>query len=275
MATGKSQGVTSSVSSSNIPTGRNKEDLPALKNKVAELERQVADYKIKLDELRRAKATTVVKLEKEYVNTTIPGTNRPEKTKSCEKCEELEKMLDNERKSNAQLKRLIEQKENSKQQSSSTNSGPCTKCSDLKNLLDIEKQNNQQLIEQLKLEKQQTQQERYAKELLERALDVAHSDLVETKNLCEALRVENQDYQKAFDTMKKEHTEKMADLCNREEEAKKQVATWEQMYREWMATMERRVNNLQVTNEGLQTWLHDDNEISPHRQGGGGGNNRR
>lgn len=28
---------------------------------------------MKLDELRRAKATTVVKLEKEYVNTSIPG----------------------------------------------------------------------------------------------------------------------------------------------------------------------------------------------------------
>ncbi|CAF3981161.1 unnamed protein product [Rotaria sp. Silwood1] len=76
--------------------------------------------------------------------------------------------------------------------------------------------------------------------------------------------------------MKQEHAEKMADLCNREEEAKKQVATWEQMYREWMATMERRVNNLQVTNEELHTWLHDDNEISPQRRtGGGGGSNRR
>ena len=47
----------------------------------------------------------------------------------------------------------------------------------------------------------------------------------------------------------------MADLCRREEEAKKQVATWEQMYREWMATMERRVNNLQVTNEDLQVHI--------------------
>ncbi len=37
------------------------------------LERQVTEYKTKLDELRRAKATTVVKLEKEYVNTSIPG----------------------------------------------------------------------------------------------------------------------------------------------------------------------------------------------------------
>ncbi|CAF3687678.1 unnamed protein product [Rotaria sp. Silwood1] len=272
MATAKSQGVTSSISSSNTATGRIKEDVPTLKNKVAELERQVADYKIKLDELRRAKATTVVKLEKEYVNTSIPGLNRPEKTKSCEKCEELEKMLDNERKSSAQLKRLIEQKENSKQQqSSSTNSGPCTKCSDFKKLLDIEKQNNQQLNEQLKLEKQHTQEERNAKEEFERALDMAQSDLIEIKSVCEALRVENQDYQKAFDAMKQEHAEKMADLCNREEEAKKQVATWEQMYREWMATMERRVNNLQVTNEELHTWLHDDNEISPQRRTGGGG----
>ncbi len=65
------------------------------------------------------------------------------------------------------------------------------------------------------------------------------------------------------------------------------------MYREWMATMERRVNNLQVTNEdlqvclsfkktkkeivkiNLQTWLHDDNEISPNRRPGGGGSQRR
>jgi len=152
MATAKSPGVTSSISNSN-QSGRNKDDLPTLKNKVAELERQVADYKIKLDELRRAKATTVVKLEKEYVNTSVPGLNRPEKPKSCEKCEEFEKILDAERKSNAQLKRLIEQKENSKQQSTTTNSGPCTKCSDLKKLLDIEKENNLQLTEQIKLEK--------------------------------------------------------------------------------------------------------------------------
>jgi hypothetical protein len=138
----------------------------------------VTEYKSKLDELRRAKATTVVKLEKEYVNTSVPGfvlfflflikinefihsLNRPEKTKACEKCDEFEKILDTERKSNAQLKRLIEQKENSKQ----STTGPCTKCSDLKNLLDIEKQNNLQLTEQLKLEKKRTEEERNAKEV--------------------------------------------------------------------------------------------------------------
>jgi hypothetical protein len=132
-----------------------------------------------LDELRRAKATTVVKLEKEYVNTSVPGfvfisliiiiiidfiysLNRPEKTKPCERCEEFEKMLDTERKSNTQLKRLIEQKE---KQPTTTNSGPCTKCSDLKKLLDIEKENNLQLTEQIKSEKKQTEEERCAKEV--------------------------------------------------------------------------------------------------------------
>jgi len=222
------------------------------------------------------KLQQLLNLKKEYVNTSVPGLNRPEKTK-CEKCEEFEKMLDAERKSNTQLKRIIEQKENNKQQqtTTTTNSGPCTKCSDLKKLLDIEKDNNLQLTEQLKLEKKQTEEERNAKEMLDRTLEITHSDLIEAKNLIEALRVENDDYKNAFETMKKQHADKMADLCNREEEAKKQVATWEQMYREWMATMERRVNNLQVTNEELQTWLHDDNEMSPHRLPGGAGSQRR
>ena len=94
MATAKSPGAstTTTTTSHSNQTGRNKDDLPTLKNKVADviesarisflismslfflqLERQVADYKSKLDELRRAKATTVVKLEKEYVNTSVPG----------------------------------------------------------------------------------------------------------------------------------------------------------------------------------------------------------
>lgn len=134
-----------------------------------------------MDELRRAKATTVVKLEKEYVNTSLPGfvyfyfsisifikiflhrANRPERTKPCEKCEEYERMLENERKTSAQLKKLIDQKD--KQQSTGS-SGPCTKCLDLKKLLDIEKQNTQELTQQLKLEKRQTEEERNAKEVL-------------------------------------------------------------------------------------------------------------
>lgn len=88
--------------------------------------------------------------------------NRPEKSKSCDKCEEYERTIDNERKSNTQLKQLIEQKENNKQQS---NSGPCSNCEELKQLFDIEKQNHLQLTQQIQTQKKQTEEEKNAKEV--------------------------------------------------------------------------------------------------------------
>jgi hypothetical protein len=74
-------------------------------------------------------------------------------------------MIENQRKSNTQLKKLIEQKDNNKQQSSINNSGPCTKCEDSKELLDIEKQNKIQLTQQFQNQKKQTDEERNAKEV--------------------------------------------------------------------------------------------------------------
>ena len=89
--------------------------------------------------------------------------NRPEKSKLCEKCDEYERILDSERKSNTQLKKMIEQKDNQKSQTS--NSDSCSNCSDLKQLLDIEKQNNQQLTQQFQNQKKQTEQEQNAKQV--------------------------------------------------------------------------------------------------------------
>jgi len=34
--------------------------------------------------------------------------------------------------------------------------------------------------------------------MLHRTLEITHGDLIEVKNLCEALRVENEDYQVCF-----------------------------------------------------------------------------
>ena len=75
--------------------------------------------------------------------------------------------METERKSNSQLKRLIEQKEQKEtgKQPSTGTSGPCTKCAEMKKLLDIEKENNLQLTEQIKLEQKQTEEERNAKEV--------------------------------------------------------------------------------------------------------------
>ena len=75
--------------------------------------------------------------------------------------------------------------------------------------------------------------------------------------------------------MQREYSDKMAELCRQEEEAKKQVGTiqllavrsrffpsrtlqittWEQMYTDWMSTMEKRVSSLQVTNQEMNVRL--------------------
>jgi hypothetical protein len=52
---------------------------------------------------------------------------------------------------------------------------------------------------------------------------MVQAEFDEAKSVIEALRVENDDYRNSFETMKKQHADKMADLCQREEEAKKQV----------------------------------------------------
>ena len=82
--------------------------------------------------------------------------NRVEKSKPCERCDEFERMIDVERKSNAQLKRLIEQKE--KTPRTTTSNGSCHKCPELNELLKIEKDNSKELTEQV-------QRERNAKEV--------------------------------------------------------------------------------------------------------------
>ncbi|UJR24724.1 hypothetical protein I4U23_006096 [Adineta vaga] len=262
----------SSSTSSMQQTGKTKEDIPGLKNRIAELERQSNEFKIKVEELRRAKAaTTVVKTEKEYVNATGAGTNRTEKMK-CDRCDELEGILDSEKKSNLQLKKQIELKDVAKKQSApppTTTSASCPKCPTSQELLDRQKEDNIETMDQLMTQEKKTQEQRTAKESVERYLSLAQSQLVDVKNRCDKLQKENQDYQNACEKMKKEYADKMAELCRQEEEAKKQIATWEQMYTEWMSTMEKRVNNLQVTNQEMN------NDTNSHRRSGGTGNQRR
>ena len=97
--------------------------------------------------------------------------NRVEKSKACERCDEFERILDNERKSTAQLKRLIEQKEKLPSKSTSTASS-CGKCPELNELLKIEKENCKLLNEQIEQEKKRSEEERKAKEV--RLLSAPH-----------------------------------------------------------------------------------------------------
>ncbi|CAF1053175.1 unnamed protein product [Adineta ricciae] len=254
--------------------GKAKEDIPGLKNRIAELERQSNEFRTKVEELRRAKAaTTVVKTEKEYVNAGASGTSRTEKVK-CDRCEELEGILHFEKKSNVQLKKQIEQKDTARKQPlpASTTSAPCPKCPTSQEMLDRQKEENIEMMDRVMTQEKKTQEARAAKESVDRYLSLAQSQLVDAKHRREKLQKENQDYRDACEKMTKEYADKMAELCRQEEEAKKQIATWEQMYSEWMSTMEKRVNNLQITDQEFNASMHNDNS---HRRSGGAGNQRR
>ncbi|CAF1097723.1 unnamed protein product [Didymodactylos carnosus] len=237
------------MTSPKMPVGSSKnDDALTLKTKITELERQNSDYKTKLDELRRAKATTMVKVEKEYVNTSMPGLNRPEKPQHCDKCDNYEHMLETEKRSNQQLKKMVEQQElknlnKEKQQQLPQLSEPCKMCPDLEQLLEIEKQNTKQLNQLVQNEKVATEDERSMKEMLDSAVENMNGKVIETKNLTEALKIENKDFKNAIKLMQEQLHEKMDDLWKKEEEAKKQIAAWEKIYREWMTNVDRRVDN--------------------------------
>jgi hypothetical protein len=96
--------------------------------------------------------------------------NRLDKSKPCDKCEQLEKAIDAEKRLNAQLKRLIEdkQRQNKAQALATTCTAvpmPCEKCGQLKEQLDIEKNSCAELSEQLIVAKKRTDGERADKEV--------------------------------------------------------------------------------------------------------------
>lgn len=64
----------------------------------------------------------------------------------------------------------------------------------------------------------------------------------ESKNLVAALRLQNEE------------------LISKNEEHKREIKQWEVMYKEWMNTMEARVNNINRTHQILQ------NCITPNQQ---------
>ena len=78
-------------------------------------------------------------------------------------------MIENERKSNEQLKQMLELKDNqNKQQQPTTTtnkSSSCSKCDDLKQLLEIEKENSVQLTQQLQNQIKQTEEQRNGKQV--------------------------------------------------------------------------------------------------------------
>lgn len=129
-------------------------------NNCCQIRKRICEYKCTWVD-----PTLGIHFRRKYHSWKIFRLNRPEKSKSCERCEEFEKIIENERKSNSQLKRLIEQNEKQKSTTSSNSNAQCSKCSNLNELLKIEKDHVQQLNQQILGEKKLTEQERNSKEV--------------------------------------------------------------------------------------------------------------
>ena len=110
------------------------------------------------------------------------------------------------------------------------------------------------VIDQTKLKCEDCEREKAKRIELEKIVQTLNSELDESKNLVAALKMDNEEARTDFERRKKIFQAELSDACFKEEKAKKEVKSWEEMYKEWMKTMEVRVNELMQTNAFLQVF---------------------
>ncbi|XP_064594929.1 kinesin-like protein KIF3A [Liolophura sinensis] len=196
-------------------------DEASLRTRVKELEREVVTLKKRLDELRKAKNTTVLKREREVLEVGVPFTKRETKPvhPGDQKMDELQKKLD-------QLK-LDREKE----------------MAEIRNKFAAD-------VEELK--KQNTSldcgHERELASLRERVC------ALEAENA--AVLLENAECKEQLGGLVTELSVKEAHWCEMEEKYKLELKTsWGAKYAEWMSATERKIQDLQATNEILRGYL--------------------
>nr|XP_054760026.1 uncharacterized protein LOC129266216 [Lytechinus pictus] len=211
---------------------KSRENAAFLKMRVEELESEVSSLKKRLDGLRKAKNTTVLKKEKEYVSVGASESNRASKRPSIseDKSSELQKKLKDlslrhademsalKKKHSADLKKLQSEK-----------AKPTTP----------EKCNHEEEILRLKGE---------ITELNEKNASL--------EDVNSALKTETLSLHAKFEELFTELSLKEAQWCEKEEQLNlKLKLQWGEKYREWMEATEKKIAELQRANEYLRTCL--------------------
>lgn len=111
------------------------------------------------------------------------------------------------------------------------------------------------IIDQTKQKCEDCEREKARRIELEKIVDTLSTELDESKNLVAALKMDNEEARNDFERRKQIFQAELSDACYKEEKAKKEVKSWEEMYKEWMKTMEVRVNELMQTNAFLQVLI--------------------
>ncbi|KAL8565815.1 hypothetical protein ACOMHN_000784 [Nucella lapillus] len=204
-----------------------------LKNQVKELESEVASLRKRLDELRRAKNTTILKREREVLEVGAPF-GRRESLVDAAKNTELEKKLEVAEKSqNAELEAMKKKFESEMEDVKNS----FKDCGHWEELLFLRQRN----------------------------------ELLENDNV--ALAADNQELRGRVDALIMELSVKEAKWCETEEQFKLKLKTsLGDQYKEWFVATEAKIAELQQSNGLLRSYLknsrpdgRDPPERTPHQ----------
>lgn len=203
-----------------VLTNDSKKNEVLLKERVKELEEEVSSLKKRLDDLRKAKNTTVLKREREVLEVGTPFGRRNSKPSVPDpKNAELQKQLDeNDKKREKEMdelrKKFADEMEQLKKDQSNL---PC---------------GHEKEIESLR------------KQLADVMADNG------------ALQVENADLKDRVNSLLTDLSVKEASWCDMEEKLKIEIQrSWAEKYRKWMAETEGKIQELQQTNMLLREYL--------------------
>lgn len=212
--------------------------------RIKELEEQVSDLKKRLEELRKAKSTTIIKKDKTYVASGAPH-------KLCDNAtKRTAELHDSHRQGTASLESTEKNEERSQQ--------------DVENQQDYIarlKEMHRAEIEELRMEveKQAKQSDStLAVELEKNAVELEkiskqNAELLEEN---EKLKLKTTELELRVHELLEELSRKEAEWCSKEEQLLLQVKTsWGEKYQKWMAQTEQKIEELTAANNFLKGLL--------------------
>lgn len=214
---------------------------PFFQARIKELEHQVSDLKKRLDELRKAKNTTIIKKDKEYITTgsshvvgeststgspDLPEVHNKERTRSLDL--ELQSKM---QESNQQVKTLHE------------------------NIAALKELHRAELEE---LKKEVEKQAKESDSTLAAELENVKQQNKELQEENKMLHSKGIDLQLQVDDLLEELSRKEAEWCSKEEKLMLEIKTsWGEKYQKWMTQTEQKIDELQKANDLLKSMLLD------------------
>ncbi|KAH9504325.1 hypothetical protein Btru_064633 [Bulinus truncatus] len=208
-----------------VKNGSTKTNEVVLKLRVKELEEEVLSLKRRLDELRKAKNTTVFKREREIVEVGTPFARRDSNSKGVD-----EKELD---------KRLSEKDKEWQ-----------------KEMDELTKKFTAEIEVMKKKMPERSEQNAECSHLTELEFLRQRNEVLENENV--AAMTQNRELRDRVFVLMSDLNVKEAKWCEMEEKFKSELQrSWGEKYKQWMDQTEAKISDLQRTNALLRTYLKD------------------